>query len=383
MPPQTGIEVVSSSEKEATAAVDDVRRGLRGGPFAHILFFFSTGYDESALARAMKDAFPGVATSGCSTAGGIGPAGMVETGLIAVALPRATFRVFAEVIEDLQTSGVERATEIARQLKGRVSAGTVGSLADRAFGLLLVDGLSMAEEALVAAIHWAFDDIELVGGSAGDALEFRQTHLIHDGAAFSNGAILLLVETDRPFRIFKTENLEPTETKLVVTSANAEERIVYELNAEPAAREYASSIGLMPDELGPFSFASYPLTVKVGGKYYSRSIRNMNADGSLSFFCAIDEGLVFTVGRPTDMVQATASVLGNLEQELNGLDLVLSFDCVLRRLDFEARQIRRPMEELYMQHRVVGFHTYGEQLNAMHLNQTLTGIAFGSTTEGT
>ena len=26
---------------------------------------------------------------------------------------------------------------------------------------------------------------------------------------------------------------------------------------------------------------------------------------------------------------------------------------------------------------VVGFHTYGEQYNAMHLNQTLTGIAFG------
>jgi hypothetical protein len=30
---------------------------------------------------------------------------------------------------------------------------------------------------------------------------------------------------------------------------------------------------------------------------------------------------------------------------------------------------------------VVGFHTYGEQFNAMHLNQTLTGIAFGSRLE--
>jgi hypothetical protein len=35
------------------------------------------------------------------------------------------------------------------------------------------------------------------------------------------------------------------------------------------------------------------------------------------------------------------------------------------------------MDALYRKHGVVGFHTYGEQFNAMHLNQTLTGIAFG------
>ncbi len=33
--------------------------------------------------------------------------------------------------------------------------------------------------------------------------------------------------------------------------------------------------------------------------------------------------------------------------------------------------------EIYRRFGVTGFHTYGEQYNAMHLNQTLTGIAFG------
>jgi hypothetical protein len=51
---------------------------------------------------------------------------------------------------------------------------------------------------------------------------------------------------------------------------------------------------------------------------------------------------------------------------------------VLRRLDAENRQVRRQMEDLYKSYGVVGFHTYGEQHNAMHLNQTLTGVAFGS-----
>jgi hypothetical protein len=35
------------------------------------------------------------------------------------------------------------------------------------------------------------------------------------------------------------------------------------------------------------------------------------------------------------------------------------------------------MAELYRKYNVVGFGTYGEQYQSMHLNQTLTGIAFG------
>ena len=133
----------------------------------------------------------------------------------------------------------------------------------------------------------------------------------------------------------------------------------------------------MPNDLGPFSFASYPLVVKVGGDYYCRSIRNMNPDGSLSFFCAIDEGVVFTVARPRDIVRTTQETLERLDAQLGGTDFVLGFDCILRRLDSENRQVRHKVEELYLRFGVAGFHTYGEQYNGMHLNQTLTGIAFG------
>jgi hypothetical protein len=87
---------------------------------------------------------------------------------------------------------------------------------------------------------------------------------------------------------------------------------------------------------------------------------------------------VFTVARPKDMLSSTAKTLEELDTALGGLDFVLGFDCILRRLDAENRQIRRQMEELYQKYNVVGFHTYGEQLNAMHLNQTLTGVAFGA-----
>jgi hypothetical protein len=376
----SGIRTASSVRSSPAAAVGELREALGGEPIQHLVVFFSVNYDANTLATALAAAFPGVPCSGCSTAGEIAPGGLLQGGVVAIAFPERGFRVLTDVIDDIGRCGVERASEIVRRLKAQF--GSSGPpLGDRVFALMLVDGLSNCEEGLVAAVHWAIDDVPLIGGSAGDGLAFRHTSLIHNGRVVDRAALLIMVESAFPFRVFKTQNFEPTPIKLVVTAADTENRIVYELNAEPAAREYAAAIGLMPDDLGPFSFASYPLVVKVGGDYYCRSIRNMNPDGSLSFFCAIDEGLVFTVARPQDMVRSTSETLESVERALGGIDLVIGFDCILRRLDAENRQIRHMMSDLYRRHRVVGFHTYGEQFNAMHLNQTLTGIAFGSRLE--
>jgi hypothetical protein len=372
-----GIRVVASSNPSTHDAIASAATELRGETFQHIIVFFSSEHDLGVLIAELSAAFPDTPVSGCSTAGEMGPLGMMQGGLVLIAFPEIGFRVLSEVIPAIDQGGVERASDIARRLKTQIILGSNRSSRDNVFALVLIDGLSNKEEALIAAIHWSLDDIELVGGSAGDGLAFQRTALIHRNTPVRGGAILFLIESLTPFAVFKTQNFEPTPIKLVVTAADVENRIVHELNAEPAAREYAAAIGLQPNELGPFSFASYPLVVKVGGDYYCRSIRNMNPDGSLSFFCAIDEGLVFTVARPNDMVRSTQETLEGLDAKLGGTDFVLGFDCILRRLDSESRQVRHKVEELYQRFGVTGFHTYGEQFNGMHLNQTLTGIAFG------
>lgn len=372
-----GIRVVASSLSPTRDAVASARAALGRGVYQHVIAFFSIEHDPTILIEAMAAHFPDTTVSGCSTAGEVGPLGMMQGGLVLIAFPETGFRVLSEVIPDIETGGVERASEIARRLKTQMIGGGSRIIKDNIFALVLMDGLSNKEEALIAAVNMSLDDIELVGGSAGDGLAFRNTALIHRNIQIKGGAILFVIESATPFSVFKTQNFEPTPIKLVVTAADAENRIVYELNAEPAAREYAAAIGLMPDDLGPFSFASYPLVVKVGGDYYCRSIRNMNPDGSLSFFCAIDEGLVFTVARPRDMVKSTLETLEKIDDRLGGMDFVLGFDCILRRLDSESHQVRHEVDAIYRRFGVTGFHTYGEQFNGMHLNQTLTGIAFG------
>ena len=41
----------------------------------------------------------------------------------------------------------------------------------------------------------------------------------------------MLVATDVPFHVFKTENFVPTDEKLVVTASDPDRRIVHEFNA--------------------------------------------------------------------------------------------------------------------------------------------------------
>ena len=376
-----GIRVAASNLSSTRDSVKAVKCELGDERFQHIIAFFSIEHDAQLLLAQLDIAFPDTPVSGCSTAGEIGPLGMMQGGLVLIAFPERGFRVLSEVIPDANQPGVERATEIARRLKIQASDGH-SRIMGQVFALMLTDGLANKEEALTAAVHWALDDIELIGGSAGDGLAFQRTSLVHRGKIVQASALLFVIESAYPFKVFKTQNFEPTPIKLVVTAANTENRIVYELNAEPAAREYAAAIGLQPDELGPFSFASYPLVVKIGGDFYCRSIRNMNPDGSLSFFCAIDEGLVFTVARPRDMIRSTQETLDQIDRLLGGTDLIIGFDCILRRLDAESRQVRHQVDEIYRRFGVTGFHTYGEQYNAMHLNQTLTGIAFGKIDNG-
>ncbi|MEO1143162.1 MAG: hypothetical protein AAFW66_12595, partial [Pseudomonadota bacterium] len=59
---------------------------------------------------------------------------------------------------------------------------------------------------------------------------------------------------------------------------------------------------------------------------------------------------------------------------------VLGFDCVLRQIDARNRQVTHRISKIYEENNIIGFNTYGEQYQSMHLNQTLTGVAFGKST---
>ena len=342
-----------------------------------LLFFSQSLIDATALSDALCAHAPALHYAGCSTAGEITPQGLEDGHVLAMLLPSDSFTAVSAMVDDLSSSGMDRITGEVESLRRSLRARIGQERPKSTFALCFIDGLSYAEEAVTSAIHWGLDDIPLIGGSAGDDLKFETTRLISNGKVTSDSAIIVLIASEIPFHVFKTDNFVPTDEKLVVTASDPDHRIVREFNATNAAEEYAAAVGILPQTLTPLSFASHPVVVKVGGEYYCRSIQKMHPDGSLSFFCAIDDGVVLSIAQPKGMVESTRAALKDVEERLGGIDMILGFDCVLRRLDARNRQVFRDISELYRVNNVIGFGTYGEQYRSMHLNQTFTGIAFG------
>lgn len=372
-----GIQTIWTEAADAAAAVVEIVAAVPRLGVSQLICFFSPDYDAVGLCRRLTTHFPGVPLIGCATSGGISPVGGIERGIVLIAFPTKGFATTSLALTQIRQLDVEGAAAAVRTLRRDFDHRGGGAGAGHRFALTLIDGLANVEETVVSTIAWALDGMPLVGGSSGDDLRFSDTVLIFNGEVIRDAAIVLLVETDFPTQLFKTDNFEPTTKKLVVTMSDDEQRTVYEFNAEPAAHEYAMAIGLDPERLSPMSFAAHPLVVKIGGEYYCRSIRHMNPDGSLSFFCAVGEGVVLTLAQPRDIVEATRQEFARVEETLGGIDIVIGFECILRQLDAEVRQVKRQITDLYKNYNVVGFETYGEQYRSMHLNQTFTGIAIG------
>jgi len=341
------------------------------------LFHSSTCCDSASILNALSSLPADVVISGCSSSGEVTPDGLSDGGIVAILLPRESFTVASAVLENVSDLGMDQVVESVQSLKLALSSETGEEDFSQVFAISLIDGLSYSEEATAAALHRGLVDIPLIGGSAGDNLQFQATSQIHNGQIYSNSAVLTLVRSKIPFKVFTNNNFVPTDFKLVVTASNPDHRNVQEFNGEPAAIVYARAIGLDPESLTPESFASHPVVVKVGGEYYCRSIQKSEDDHSLTFFCAIDNGIVLTIARPTGMVKSTEKILASLTAELGSIKIILGFDCILRRLDATNRGTLDNISRVYTSTNVIGFGTYGEQFNSMHINQTFTGIAFG------
>lgn len=380
MSPTASCPIVSahSTHSDARAAVREIAAAVAGCDAALVMFYCSSHFDLDVIGSEMRASFGATRVVGCTTAGEIGPAGYLERSLSAVALPRALFTAETAFVDNLRDFTIARGRACAVNALNELEKHGPRPDGSHSFALLLVDGLSVREEPVTCTLQNALGNIPLVGGSAADDLRFARTAIFHDGRFHTDCAVLVVASTTLPFRTFKTQHFRRGEERLVVTAADAQRRTVFEINGLAAAEEYARLIGARVDDLSPGHFASAPIVVLIDGADYVRSIQKLNPDRSLTFYCAIEEGLVLRVASALDLVENLRTTFDDLRETLGEPQLALTFDCILRQLEMTRRGERETAAALFQANRAVGFCTYGEQYRGVHVNQTLTGIVFGS-----
>ncbi|AGT10419.1 FIST N-terminal domain-containing protein [Paracoccus aminophilus] len=335
-----------------------------------VLLFASHAEKLAALSVKLAAKLPeGCQIVGCSSAGEIGPMGYSSGTVTALGFPRGSFRVGVTVLRNQEHIPVSEWMHQLRDFRSKFNADETRSV----FGLLLADGMARHEDVLVATLEATMPGLPVIGGSAADGLRFGRTIQVVNGIEHPGSALFLLIETDFEAAEVSFAHFSATAKRAVVTAADPQNRTILELNAEPAAEEYARLSGISLQSLTPPEFARHPLILRTGRRNHIRAIRGVTAEGGLELMSSIEVGTILRLGRVEDMTQGFADAMGALARPPL---MVLGFDCILRRLALERAGMKDEMSEIFARFHVAGFNTYGEQHNGMHVNQTFVGMAF-------
>jgi hypothetical protein len=353
------IPIASAKNSESLIA------GLKVGPDPAVVVFFSSPAQPLAdVGNALQASFPGAAVLGCTTAGEIVSGCMQSGSMVAMALPHETVSGAAvAVVEDLKNPAAVSAAW--KSLCERMGAPL--DLASHV-GLILVDGLSGAEEAIIEQLG-DLTDIPFVGGSAGDDLAFRATLVSANGRAYGHAAVLALLRAPNGYQIIKTQSFRALGKTLTATSVDESTRTVRQFNGLPAARAYAEALGI--DASGVAArFMRNPLGLMVGDEPFVRSPQRVLEDGSIVFYCQIREDMELDLLESTDIIADTRKALSGEPRRA-----LLVFNCILRTLDLQQQGRCEAYGALFAGTPSVGFSTYGKAYMG-HINQTATMLAF-------
>lgn len=356
-----------STSESVEQAVADVKKQFGAMTPVMVVFFASPKYDPALLSRKMKDAFPAAAVFGSTTAGEIVSGKMLKRSLVAMALSAgAVSDVDVQVVTGLKSQNRVKDAFAGFEKHFGVKMSEVDH--KKYVGIILIDGLSGAEEKIIDTIG-DLSNATFIGGSAGDDLQFKATHVFANGQAHTDACVLALLKPAVGFDVLKIQSFRPCDKKLTATKVNEAKRTVIEFNDVPAAEAYAEALGVKVEDSAN-SFMHHPVGLMVKGEPYVRSPQQIKG-GEMVFYCNVKQGTELTLLESTDIVADTRKALDDKLKQLGPVQCLINFHCILRTLELDQKSQSDAYGKLFSRVPTVGFSTYGEQYIG-HVNQTST-----------
>lgn len=365
---------VAHSLKETPREVSaDIKAQFEGSDIKALLYFASSKFDADALSLNMRDQFPGVQTFGCTTAGELVSGKMLDHDIVAMAIN-------SNIIEDMKIAvlpnireNAKAAVDVAfKDFERHFGIPMAEMNFEKYVGLVLIDGLSSAEESIMERIGDG-TNVMFIGGSAGDDLKFAKAHVFENGRAYSNAAVLVLIKALKPFTYLKTQSFEVLDKQLTATAVDTAKRKVLEFNNKPATEAYAEAVGVPVSEVNDY-FMRYPVGLMTGDEPFVRSPQLVEDQG-IVFYCNILEGMELSLLKSKDIVQDTKQALDDALKLFGAVSGIINFHCILRTLELKQKNQTEEYGRIFSDIPTVGFSTYGEEFLG-HINQTSTMLLF-------
>ncbi len=403
------IQVAVSQSNDLDEAVKDFSENLSEPDF--VITFFSPNFSAQEVYSKIRDAVGNKAKIiGCSTAGEYtnirGDCKKGTVAIMGISSPYLNVGVgiCKETEKDPFEAGREGVIEAFRNLD-RKKASTVANLYQTAFlrrdiydigsrriftVLSLMSGINGHEEEILRGIVDGIGaHVPIVGGSAGDDLQFKETYVIGNGV-YKNSSVISVIQSALKIGIGMGHPYYPTDKTCVVTKSKG--RIVYELDGKPAAERVKELLGV--DKLTPEIFAKNPFGTRatdIYGQYIIKSMAYENEDGSITFYAEVPENITLTImeSNPEYAIESFKKTLETAIRDAGNpkrIGAIVIFNCVLRyllKLRFNNIDDTEIAKELLGEDvPIIGFNTYGEQGKSLgggigNYNQTATVLVIG------
>ncbi len=365
----TNFRIARSCAPEVKTAVQEIKDELGDIDSGLILYFASPTYPVDQISKEIESAFTGIPTVGCSTTGEMISGSMGQESIVAMAWHKRTFKdLKIALLENVKTDQ-QAVAKAFKSFEGSLGKPMNTLDPSRYVGIVMIDGLSGTEEWLNDQIG-NLTNVPFVGGSAGDNFKFENTYVFLSGTAYTNAAVLLLMEPTNGYAILKTQSFKTTEKKLIPTKVDEKRRMVMEFNGKPATEAYAEVLGITVGELAK-NLGEYPVGLVFDERnFFVRS--PMQIEGtSIIFYCSVKEGMELTVLQSGDIVANTRDDLKGMEQKCGGIQAVVDFNCCLRTSELNRKGLLQAYANIFGNIPAIGFATYGESYIG-HINQTST-----------
>jgi hypothetical protein len=337
------------------------------------LMFATVGHDQQALVEAVREATHGAALCGCSAEGIIaaGEADESNFSVAVMAIRSDRLRFSNGVVTGLKEDPAQAGRAIAEAIQPEVDSDALGLL-------LFPDGITVNFDRLVAGLQDQLGlahQLPLLGGTAGDNMEFKRTYQYCNDEVVSDGVAWALLSGQAHVAWAVNHACVPIGVEYKVT--RCEGNVIYEIDGKPAldiVKDYLTEEGI---EEWARAVVTFPFGFRVPGymeDYDQYVIRAMlggkdDATGSVTIPTEVSEGVSIWVTRRDyeKLANGIDRVAEDIKAQLGGnpARLVLQFDCAGRgRIFLREEQKLRLLETLRQQVGPavpwLGFYTFGE-----------------------
>lgn len=329
----TGTSGDRDAFKAGKEAAEAAVAALGGGEAALVLVFCMPHYDLPRLIAGVRSVTGTARLSGATGSGEIANGEYMGfgAGVAVTAMTAGPYRFgiasASHIYGDLDRAG----REIARASKSEAGPSPYSAM------ILLADCMAGdLQQLFLGAYKVVGPTTAIVGGAAGDELQFKACYVFDDDAVVEQGAVAVWIASDRPLSAATRHGWNPIGEPLLVTRAEGTE--IIELNGRPAAAAYEEQLGIGAERLRAEAFWDHSMyhpfgILQMDGSTIIRAARAKTPRDSLLIqACVPPAGSAVTVTEgSSDSLLAVVGEVAREALEVNpDAGAILAFSCAMR-----------------------------------------------------